>query len=186
MSTIDNNIKIDQVDQDTIRFFIWSVWNFFNVTTEIPPKIGTPYLFNNFEHSDYTGIIGVSGNQKGAVHVTMPKDMVNKILSIRHSFIFDGRRTEEAIEILRADCLGEAANIISGNVRNYLGEQFLISVPVVVTAKGTPMRTYKGIEGIVFPVKWNDLSCDIVLCLKKGSSSNVPSSAEFEEVEAIS
>jgi len=173
MSVTDNSLKIDQVDEDTIRFFIWSVWNFFNVTTEIPPEIGTPYLFNDFEHNDYTGIIGVSGNQKGAVHLTMSKEMVNEILSIRHSFIFDGGRDEDAIDALRADCLGEAANIISGNVRNYLGEQFLISTPVIVTAKGTPMRVYKGIEGIVFPVKWNNLSCDIVLCLKKRDADKV-------------
>jgi len=185
MSSQNQPLQIETVDQDTIRFFIWSVWNFFTTTTEIPPKIGAPYLFDQFDHNDYTGIIGVSGNQKGAVHVTMPKDMINEILSMRHTFIFDGSRSEESIDHMRADCLGEAANIISGNVRNYLGEQFLISVPVIITAKDTPMRTYKGIEGIVFPVKWKGLHCDIILCLKKSSNCDVPASSDFAEVSSL-
>ena len=68
------------IDEDTIRFFVWSVWNFFQSSTKVEPVVGTPYLFDSFEHDDYTGIIGVSGNQRGAVYFTMCQELLDSVL----------------------------------------------------------------------------------------------------------
>jgi len=168
---IDTVLEQEDLGEDTVRFFIWSVWNFFKNTSDLEPEIGTPYLFQDFKHSDYTGIIGVSGSQKGAVYVSMEKEMLDKIMYFSYPNIFNNNVAEAALEDMRVDYSGEIANIISGNVRNYLGEQFLISVPVVITAPETEMHVNTGVKGIIFPVKWNNSSCHIVLCLEKNDSS---------------
>jgi len=168
--TQNRNNEDQLIDEDTVRFFIWAVSNFFNTTTHIEPEIGAPYLFDNFKHNDYTGIIGVSGSQKGAVYFTMSEKLLNEILQITHPEL-EGE-SEESMQEMRMDYSGEMANIVSGNVRNYLGEQFLISVPVVVMAPDTVMRIQGEAKGIVFPINWADNQCHLVLGLEKNASAN--------------
>ena len=167
----DNINDEDQIiDEDTVRFFVWSVFNYFKTTTDIEPEVGPPYLLDNFKHNDYTGIIGVSGSQKGAVYFTMGKDLLNKMLTITHPELDDWEQTEESMNEMRMDFSGEMANTVSGNVRNYLGEQFLISVPVVVTAPDSGMRVQGNAKGIVFPITWSGEQCHLVLGLEKNQS----------------
>jgi len=160
------------IDEDTIRFFVWSVWNFFQSSTGVEPEVGTPYLFDSFDHDDYTGIIGVSGSQKGSVYITMEKRLLDDAMIIPYPHLDDEEGGGITREELRIDYAGEMANIISGNVRNYLGEQFLISVPVVVTAPGSDVHLTSGVKGIIFPVKWNNSTCHMILCLEKNESKN--------------
>ena len=180
----DPNQIIDREDlgEDTVRFFVWSVWSFFKNTSGIDPEIGTPYLFDGFKHSDYTGIIGVSGSQKGAVYVTMEKDLLEKAISYPYPDVVSGNFSENDMEEMRIDYTGEIANIISGNARNYLGGQFLISVPVVITAPDTQMHIDNGSKGIIFPVHWNDSCCYIVLCLEKNETDNSSETSDLENV----
>ena len=176
--TEDNEI----IDEDTVKFFVWSVFNFFKATTDIEPEIGPPYLFDNFNHNDYAGIIGVSGSQKGAVYFTMCKELLDKMLSITHPELEDWEQSEESMEEMRMDYSGEMANIVSGNVRNYLGEHFLISVPVVVTAPQTVMRIHGDTQAIVFPISWEGNQCHIVLSLER---NEVASDSEASEIQSL-
>lgn len=175
-----NNASINEspqsIDEDTIRFFVWSVWNFFKTSTGIEPEIGAPYLFSKFEHNDYTGIIGVSGSQKGAVYFTMSQKILDGVLSINYPSIKSQQVSSEELEDMRSDYAGEMTNIVSGNVRNYLGEQFLISVPVVVTAPNSEIRLSNGVHGIVFPVQWSNNQCHLILCLENNQVSDNQSS----------
>ena len=81
---------------------------------------------------------------------------------------------------MRVDYAGEMTNIVSGNVRNYLGEQFLISVPVVVTAKATAMRMTQSTQGIIFPVNWNGYRCHLILSLEQNQQTT-----EHELIEKV-
>lgn len=167
MATIDTTAESATIDEDTVRFFVWSVWNLFKTTTQIEPEIGAPYLFSEFKHSDYTGIIGVSGSQKGAVYFTMKRDLLDEILMMNYPAMKSQNQSSDELEEMRTDYIGELTNIVSGNVRNYLGEQFLISVPVVVTALDTNIHLHEGTQGIVFPVEWSGNQCHLVLSLEK-------------------
>jgi len=163
---MQSKLKQEIFDEDTVRFFIWSVWNFFKQSTDDEAEVGTPYLFDDFEHEDYTGIIGVSGNQKGAVYFTMCRQLLDEVLSTQYPEIYSEDKSEEELELMRLDYSGEMANIVSGNVRNYLGEHFLISVPVVVTAPRTRITIPKRTAGLVFPVNWRGFRCHLVLSLE--------------------
>ena len=177
---IDQIIEREDLGEDTVRFFVWSVWSFFKNTSGADPEIGTPYLFDKFKHSDYTGVIGVSGSQKGAVYVTMEKGLLEKAIAFQYPDVINGNFNDADLEEMRVDYAGEIANIISGNARNYLGRQFLISVPVVVTAPDTQMHIDNCTKGIIFPVHWNNTSCHIILCLEKNENNELAGVPELE------
>ncbi len=167
MATIDTTAEASTIDEDTVRFFVWSVWNLFKTTTQIEPEIGAPYLFSEFQHRDYTGIIGVSGSQKGAVYFTMKRQLLDDLLIMNYPAMKSQDLSTEEMEEMRTDYIGELTNIVSGNVRNYLGEQFLISVPVVVAEVDSNIHLNEGKQGIVFPIEWSGNQCHLILGLEK-------------------
>ncbi|MGJ8678229.1 MAG: chemotaxis protein CheX [Akkermansiaceae bacterium] len=171
------NSKEGKIDEDIVRFFMWAVWNFFQKQSSIEPKIDPPYLFREFEHNEYTGIIGVSGSQKGAVYFTMKGEMLDEIINVNYGRGLDDNLAEVDQEELRTDFAGEMANTVSGNVRNYLGEDFLISVPVVVKAANTSLILPKKVTGIVFPVEWCGHRSHLIVGLE-----NMKEAAEMEDI----
>ena len=156
-----------RIDEDMVRYFIWAVANYFSITTSIDSDAGTPYLVDKLQYLDYTGVIGVSGNQKGAVYVTLDTDLVEHLLDEYYPNL--KYTDEEDKEMIRADLTGEITNTIAGNVRNFLGEGFLISVPVVFRSPGETMHLQRGIPGIAFPISWNDYDCVLVVALETSS-----------------
>ena len=154
----------NKIDEDMVRYFIWAIWNFFSTTTGSDPESGTPYLVDELRYHDYTGVIGISGSQKGAVYVTMNADLIEHLLENYHSNL--EYEDEQDREMIRADMAGEIANTIAGNVRSFLGKGFLISVPVVFRSPGEIMHLAKGVPGIALPIKWNNFSCVLVVACK--------------------
>lgn len=153
-----------KIDEDMVRYFIWAVANYFTASTSIEPETSPPYLVDKLKYLDYTGVIGVSGNQKGAVYVSLEADLIEHLLD--NHFPNLSYTDDEDKERMRADLAGELANTIAGNVRNYLGEGFLISVPVVFRSPGETMHLQKGIPGIAFPISWNNFQCVLVVALE--------------------
>lgn len=152
-----------EFDEENVRTFIWSIWNFFKQTCNEDAEIGAPYLFENFKHSDYTGVIAVSGSEKGAVYWTMGKQMLSEVLSIQFSDIYNQGLDDAKSEWMRKDYAGEMANIVAGNARNYLGEQFLISTPVVLDQPESSVVLPERTTGLVLPVLWRKHTCHLIL-----------------------
>lgn len=155
-----------KIDADIVRFFMWAVLNFFQRQSKIEPTIAPPYLFNTLNHNEYTGIIGVSGSQKGAVYFTMCREMLDEVIRSNYGKEINQNIDEEELEDLRADFAGEMANTVSGNVRNYLDEHFLISVPVVVKAAKEELILPKKVTGIVFPIEWSGHKSHLIVGLE--------------------
>lgn len=149
------------IKEDSMQVFIDGVNRFFNEVNNINAEVGTPYLVENNTPKalDYTGIIGVSGYYKGCVYFTAPKVLLKHVLmSIGESDI-----TEASMR----DLVGEIANTISGNARSEYGENFMISVPIVI--QGIPGEIYlpKDARSYVIPIVWNKYTAAIVICLQK-------------------
>ena len=158
-----------RIDEDMVRYFVWAIWNFFSKTSNIDPDVEAPYLLKDFSHNDYTGVIGISGSQQGAVYFTMGRDLLIDLYNNHYAkslgdFLDEGNREE--FDALLADSAGEMANTVSGNVRNFLGGNFLISTPAVFRSPDTPLFLPKENLGIVFPIKWKEHLCHIVVSLK--------------------
>lgn len=158
-----------RIDEDMIHFFVWSIWNFFTTTSRVSPEVEAPYLFTKFNQNDYTGVIGTSGNQHGAVYISMSRELLIDLYqnhyasSLGASFL---GLSDHEFEALLSDAAGEMANTISGNVRNFLGENFLISTPAVFRSENEPLELPKETIGIVFPIKWKYHKCHLVAALR--------------------
>ena len=123
--------------------------------------VGTPYLVENKVPSakDCTGVISISGKNKGMVDFTAPKELLERLL-----VIMGERDTSEAF---MADLVGEVANTIAGNARSEFGEEFEISVPIVLRGAPDEILLPRKDRSFVIPLTWRNRSAAIVISLRK-------------------
>ena len=123
--------------------------------------VGTPYLVENKVPSakDFTGVISISGKNKGIVYFTAPKELLERLL-----VIMGERDTSEAF---MADLVGEVANTIAGTARSEFGEEFEISVPIVLRGAPDEILLPRKDRSFVIPLTWRNRSAAIVISLRK-------------------
>ncbi|MDR0494612.1 MAG: chemotaxis protein CheX [Treponema sp.] len=80
---------------------------------------------------DISAVIGLSGDIRGAIVITMKKEFALKLADM----LCGTGHTELDEDIV--DALGEIVNIIAGNVKNEVpgGEKIVISLPTVIKGK---------------------------------------------------
>jgi chemotaxis protein CheX len=86
----------------------------------------------SFAGSDISAIIGLTGEARGAVIVSMQKQLALKLTDM----LTGGKHTEMDDDVL--DAVGEIVNIIAGNVKRDLEEslRMIISLPTIVQGSG--------------------------------------------------
>jgi len=148
------------MDTANVEVFIRGTATYFDEITGTSAEVGTPFLKENFETAgDYTGTIGISGDQKGCISITLTREMLSEILNII------GEDADE--DSLVSDLVGEIANTISGNAREHLGTGFMISVPVVIVGPASNVHLAAELTTFILPVKWKDHVCYLSLSLEK-------------------
>lgn len=142
------------------QVFIDSVARYFAALNDDDIVIDTPFLQENHVPvlSDYTGVIGITGNNKGLVYFTAPTDLLHQIL---HTM-----KEDDQSEANLVDLVGEVANTIAGNARTEFGDEFNISVPLVF--KGSPENVIlpKDKHSFIIPISWKNNKAAIVICLQ--------------------
>jgi chemotaxis protein CheX len=110
-------------------------------------KAGRPFFSvqDAINDWDVSSIIGLTGEARGAVVISMKKELVIKITDI----LTGSKHTELDDEVL--DTIGEIVNIIAGNAKKGLEEDFrlVISLPTIV-------------KGKQHSIKWSNASARIV------------------------
>ena len=103
--------------------------------------VGTPYLIENKIPSakDFTGVIAISGKNQGVVYFTAPKELLERLL----------------------------ANTIAGNARSEFGEEFEISVPIVLRGAPDEILLPRKDRSFVIPITWRNRGAAIVISLRK-------------------
>ncbi len=146
--------------EENMQVFIDGVKRYFNLTKENDLRIGSPYLTSNAkpEAMDFTGIIGISGANKGCVYFTAPKAM------LKHLILSLGE--PDTSEANMVDLVGEVANTLSGNARSELGKDFMISVPVVVSGAPSTIHLPQELRSYVIPITWRSYHAAVVVCLQ--------------------
>lgn len=148
------------MQEKEIQVFIDGTKKFFKTLTQRDVIIGTPYLVTHDELPcfDYTGIIGISGDRKGAVYFTAPR------ILLRHLLLSLGEKADD--NVMMRDVVGEVANTISGNARSAFGSGFMISVPLVV--QGLPEKLYlpSKMHAYVIPIQWNSYTSSLLVGLE--------------------
>lgn len=143
-----------------LQIFVDVIKNYFDQFGSEELVIDTPYLLENKQPKvlDYTGVIGISGVNKGAVYFTTTVQMLKQIMEemgeMDHS------------EANYVDLVGEVANTVSGNARSEFGAEFHISVPIVF--KGSPQSIIlpKNGQSFIIPISWHQQVGEIVICLQ--------------------
>lgn len=144
-----------------LQVFLQIISNYFAQLGGEALKVETPYLSADKQPEvyDYTGIIGVSGGQKGVVYFSATQSLLCCILQS----IGESDASEENL----VDIAGEVANTIAGNARKEFGAEFHISVPLVF--KGVPQSIVlpKDERSFIIPIAWRGQLGEIVLCFQK-------------------
>jgi chemotaxis protein CheX len=111
-------------------------------------KIGKPELKNDAVHSyDISGVIGLSGEAQGVISMSFPEDVAMKVVSL----LIQTPVTEVNADV--TDGIGEIANIVAGNAKQYLVEFALtLSLPNVVVGKGHRIAVQRDVKTIVLPL----------------------------------
>ena len=149
------------MSEDKIQIFIDGAINYFNHTPDKSVNVGTPYLANKEKPMalDMTGLIGISGPNKGCVYFSAPR------ILLKHLLLSIGEKdTSEANMI---DMVGEVANTIAGNARASLGKAFMISVPVVIEGSPSTIHLPTTSRAYVIPVNWKSYTAAVVVCLEQ-------------------
>lgn len=150
MSKVEKNFQV----------FIDSVTNYFNQLNDENITVDTPYLNENHTPilSDYTGVIGITGTNKGLVYFTAPAPLLKQMLLAM-------READDSEENL-VDLVGEVANTISGNARTQFGPEFNISVPFVFKGQPDNVVLPKDKHSFIIPLNWKNSTAAIVIYLQ--------------------
>lgn len=140
-----------------LRIFVSIVKHYFEQQTGIAADIYTPFLAEPtaLPVSDYTGVIGISGVRQGCVYFSAPAELLRLILS-------RSGETDLSSPNL-ADLAGEIGNTISGNARRQFGNEFLISVPLVVKGRDQVISLPRGVKAYVIPFCWQKHDASLVV-----------------------
>ena len=130
---------------------------------------GRPYLVEAGANAegDISAIIGLSGEARGAVVISMNKDLATKITEI-----LTGSKHDD-LDADVVDAIGEIVNIIAGNVKKNLEDDFrrlVISLPSIVEGK-THIIRWPGIQArfirIPFTI-FNELTFSLSVAIEAG------------------
>ena len=165
--------------EENLKSFIHGTERYFQTVTATPAAVSTPYVMEKDDRVvyDFSAVIGVSGQQRGCVYYSAPREMVRELVG----HLGETMMNDEIF----ADYVGEIANTISGNAREQLGPGFMISVPVVFTtgADGGGVRFPQDIATIVIPLEWKNYRSSLILALKETDPSESAPRADLSKLD---
>jgi chemotaxis protein CheX len=147
------------MSDEEIQVFIDGVVRYFERASGEPAKVDPPYLKGEDSVTlDFTGVIGISGRHRGAVYFTSCAEQLTELLQ-RFGETVIGFSDHE-------DVVGEVANTIAGNARQYFGSEFLISVPLVLFGQPDRISFPHHLKSFVIPITWRSYRSYLIICLE--------------------
>lgn len=140
-----------------LKYFIDTVTNYFRSVTGLDAQLGLPYVKNQDPVvMDYTGLIGISGPRRGGLYVTAGRELLERLTD----YVLGIKNPTEA-DVL--DMVGEMSNIIAGNAQRYYGNDYQISVPMVIQGKPLDISMRLKPPVFVLPITWCGLKAFLVV-----------------------
>ena len=152
---MNHHKQIDVFIDGVKRYF-----SHFGVSDELL-EFGVPYLIENQAPlgRDFTGVISISGSNKGYVFFSSGRSLLSNILLGHGETTF----TSEYM----SDLVGEIVNTIAGNARASFGEDFTISTPRVVKGPISTKMLDNSRRSYVLPVRWKSNGAQLIVSLDK-------------------
>ena len=153
--------------EETCQLFIGALHKYFNRVRLYSNLIreesetGVPYMKDkdSLVLKQFTGVIGISGNRKGFVYISADEKLYKDLL-------YYLVKREDPSEAHIMDMAGEISNVVSGNVRETYGKDFMITVPMVFKGKPEELQFPEDVPVFVIPFNWNNHSADLVVALE--------------------
>ncbi|MGH7709220.1 MAG: chemotaxis protein CheX [Vulcanimicrobiaceae bacterium] len=160
-----------------LKVFVDGTAKFFTQVATSPAEVSTPYVREDSDRVtfDFSAVIGVSGTQRGCVYYSAPRKMVEELMTM----VGESDHSDENC----ADFVGEIANTISGNAREFLGSGFMISVPVVFYGPSGDVRFPQEMASFVIPIIWNRQRSSLIICLRDQPKAKDAVNLELDVVE---
>ncbi|MBS0619232.1 MAG: chemotaxis protein CheX [Spirochaetes bacterium] len=136
--------------ENELKNFVDSTLSYFQNATGEAATMGIPFVKTAADdiYSEFTGIIGISGERKGAIYVTCGEGLLTDLAKI-----VTGIKDNIDPALVR-DMAGELANTISGNATKAFGRNFNISVPVIFEGKPKSINLKIEPPCFVIPTTW--------------------------------
>ncbi len=147
------------MNERNLEVFVDGAARYFGTVTDTEANVGTPFLIQDVNKYllDYTGIIGISGNHKGSVFFSAPNSLLTKLIAQI------GIITTQEEKLM--DLVGEVSNTISGNARREFGDQFMLTVPIVLKGKSDNVRVSDVVNIYVIPIHWRGTNANLIINL---------------------
>lgn len=156
------------MDESILNIFSNAIIRYFTTTTDRPAEMDPPYLGQDEENvsMDFSAVIGISGTYRGNIYYTAPRAKLHALLPLLGE--------DDLSDHLCGELVGEIANIFSGNAREDLGGNFMISTPLLLSGGCDSVRAAKGAPCYILPIEWNSFSSRLLISLVKSDSSKKP------------
>ena len=140
-----------------LRIFLDGLMRYFAQTTNVEAVVDTPFLSTSTQSLllGFTGRIKISGSHFGDVIFTASHRMLTAMLTHR------GQRQTDKTHLL--DLVGEIANTITGNARDFFGEEFEISTPDTVRGGEIALYHQTGLKSHCIPLEWNGQKAMLII-----------------------
>ncbi|WP_028310112.1 chemotaxis protein CheX [Derxia gummosa] len=139
---------IDLNEKD-IGVFVAAVERYFHQITATAPMLRSAWLSTADEplpSHEYTGLIEVSGDFSGNVYFSTGRATIEHLLVAMREPIRD--------ESNLLDAVGEIANTLAGNAREYFGERLVISVPTTLRGPAPALQQRACSHPYVIAIQW--------------------------------
>jgi len=159
--------------------FVNATLNTFKSFVGFDLVVGNPHFSGRTRgvQQDISAIIGFSGDIRGAVVLSMSKELViklaDKLVGTRHSEI-----DNDAV-----DTIGEIVNIIAGNIKREVpdGEKIEISLPTVIKGSGSSFSwPGKQSRSLCISFKYLEETFYLLVDMEKEGSRSMENSAKTE------
>jgi len=157
------------MEEYILKVFSKSTLHYFDAVARGGAALGTPYLGSDHEAAGlgFSAIIGISGSYRGNIYYTASREKLHALLPLL------GEHSPD--DMLCSELVGEITNTISGNAREHLGGNFMISPPFMLQARPLSVHPPRNTPLYVLPITWRHYSSRLLIALAKEVDAPEPS-----------
>lgn len=145
-----------ELREPELRVFVDAVMNYFSQSTREAASIRSAYLSDSvLPRFAYTGLITCSGQFRGCVHFSAPRELLRALLV--------EWAEHDMSEANLMDAVGEIANTIAGNARRHFGNGLEISVPVCMSGPAKAIKAAVRARPFVIALVWRGHESSVVV-----------------------
>jgi Predicted inhibitor of MCP methylation, homolog of CheC len=154
---------LSDIDENEIQVFVEAVSRYFLQITGQKAEIRAAYLTDG-AHAlpvfEFTGMIKISGGYYGAIYFSADRFLLSRLLQVMN----EARQGDDQL----LDAVGEIANTLAGNARQYFGETMEVSVPLTMGEEEA--KKLKGIvrdRPYVITIRWKQYEASVIVDIKR-------------------